>query len=398
MDGTRWTLVGLLTALIGGILLSPLLAEGAPAFARKYRVSCTTCHAPPPRLKPFGEDFAGRGFRMEEGQEPSRAYSDTGDPLLLLPRDLHIGMRMEGFASWKEDARAETDVEFPWVWKIISGGPISKTASYYFYFLIERGEVEGLEDAYIQLNRLFGLPVDLIAGQFQVSDPLFKRELRLERFDYLVYKARPGSSSVDLTYDRGFMFAWTFPGEIETALEVVTGSGIPHADDAWNFDRDKYKNLALRLTRAFGPVRLGVFGYYGKERYSGDDPAKAGRRNETTYAGPDLTVAFGHRVELNAQYLERRDDDPSFGSSGGDECVTRGGLLELQVFPQGQDGRHVLSALYNRVDSDDAGARAETLSLTLSRLLARNLRLVAEAGRDLEYERTRATLGLVAAF
>ena len=33
-------------------LLAPLDAEAIPAFARKYKVSCTTCHAPFPRLKP----------------------------------------------------------------------------------------------------------------------------------------------------------------------------------------------------------------------------------------------------------------------------------------------------------------------------------------------------------
>jgi len=386
-------------------LLTPESSAGAPAFARKYRISCTTCHAPPPRLKPFGEEFAGRGFRMEGAQEPTRAYYDTGDPLLLLPRDLHIGLRMEGFASWKEDQVAETDVEFPWVWKIISGGPLSESASYYFYFLVERGEVEGLEDAYLQLNGLFGLPVDLIAGQFQVSDPLFKRELRLERFDYLIYKASVGDSRVDLTYDRGLMFGWAFPGGIETILEIVTGSGIAHADDARNFDRDKYKNAALRLTRSFGPVRVGVFGYYGKEEMEESTAKQAYaavdslRTNEMTYWGPDLTLMLGRAVEVNAQYLERRDDHPFFlPATTVSDIVTRGGFAEIHAFPQGQDGRWVLSGLYNRVESDDPDAEEETVSLTVSHLLARNLRLLIEGGRDLERETNRATVGLVSAF
>ena len=41
-------------------------AEAIPAFARKYQFSCSTCHAPAPRLKPFGEAFAARGFRLED--------------------------------------------------------------------------------------------------------------------------------------------------------------------------------------------------------------------------------------------------------------------------------------------------------------------------------------------
>ena len=29
-----------------------------PAFARKYKMSCKTCHAPIPRLKAYGDEFA----------------------------------------------------------------------------------------------------------------------------------------------------------------------------------------------------------------------------------------------------------------------------------------------------------------------------------------------------
>ena len=80
-------------------------AEAIPAFARKYQFSCSTCHAPAPRLKAFGEEFAGRGFRLEDpAQEPPRATYDVGDPLLQLPRDFPLAARMDGFADWKEDA------------------------------------------------------------------------------------------------------------------------------------------------------------------------------------------------------------------------------------------------------------------------------------------------------
>src|SRR5215210_7809181 len=38
-------------------------AQAVPAFARKYNVSCATCHAGMPRLNPFGEAFRLNGFR-----------------------------------------------------------------------------------------------------------------------------------------------------------------------------------------------------------------------------------------------------------------------------------------------------------------------------------------------
>jgi hypothetical protein len=373
--------------------LWPADAGAIPAFARKYRMSCTTCHAPFPRLLPYGEEFAGRGFRLEEAaQEPARARVETGDPLLDLPRDLPLAVRLEGGASWKEGGAAESDVEWPWVWKILSGGPLGSGVSYYFYFLAERGEVVGLEDAYVQFNGPFGAPIDLLVGQFQVSDPMFKREVRLMRDDYAIYKAHVGFSTLDLTYDRGVVLGWGGPGGIDVVAQLVNGNGIPHADSERDFDRDRFKNPSVHVAWERGNVRVGGFFYYGKQTDVGEID------NETYYFGPDVVVTLPERAQLNLQYLERRDDDPIFVRHRGDRYETRGGFAELHVFPQGWHGRWVLSALYNRVDSDFAFAEAETASLTANRLLARNVRLYLDGSRDLAAERWRATLGVVTAF
>lgn len=385
----------LLTAMAGAAFL-PGEAAAIPAFARKYQMSCSTCHGPFPRLKPYGEEFAARGFRMADpAEEPPRAEHDVGDPLLRLPRDLPLAVRLEGFGAWREQenargAGAETTVEWPWTFKILSGGPITPKVSYYLYFILEKNEVEGLEDAYLQFNRLFGSKVDLIFGQFQVSDPLFKRELRLERTDYRIYQTLVGQSDIKLTYDRGLMFSATAPGEVDVVLQVVNGNGIPSGE----FDKDDDKNVALRLAREVGGVRLGLFGYWGREE---ERDRVTGIKNEVTYVGPDLAARWGPNWELNLQYLERRDDDPFF-TGGSTTWKTRGGFAELHFFPQGEDGRWALSALYNRVESDDPAADAETASLTLNHLLARNLRLVAEAGYDLHGEQSEASLGVVTAF
>lgn len=390
-------IAGTIAVGVLAVTLAATDARAIPAFARKYQISCTTCHAPFPRLKPYGEEFAGRGFRMEEGQEPARATYDVGDPLLRLARDLPLAVRLEGYASYKEDADAEFDFETPWVWKILSGGPVSSRASYYFYFLMERGEVVGLEDAYLQVNDLAGSGVDLVFGQFQVCDPLFKRELRLERSDYLVFKTGVGDSPVDLTYDRGVMLARSLPGDVDAVLMVLNGNGIHAAEDAGvsdykNHDNDTLKNLALRLARQVGAVRVGGFGYWGKS-----EETASGVENRTIYAGPDLVVDFADAAQLNAQFLYREDDDPFFTGTGG-TVETSGGFAELHWFPQGQNGRWAVTGLYNRVDSDDDAADRETVSLTLNWLQDRNFRVLLEGEKDIEASVLRATVGLISAF
>ncbi len=386
--GWRFTWIGLAT-LVAVLAVLPEEARAIPAFARKYQFSCSTCHAPFPRLKPFGEEFAARGFRLADPtQEPTRADYDVGDPLLKLPRNLPLAIRLEGYGSYNQDAQAETDFETPWVFKILSGGPLSDRVSYYLYFIVEKNETESLEDAWVQINDLFGSGVDLQFGQFQISDILFKRELRLERTDYAIYQVRVGNASPNLTYDRGIILLKSLPGGWEAAFEVVNGNGIPKGE----FDNDTKKNLALRVGGTWGPVRAGVFGYWGKESPEGLPT------NETTYLGPDFSVALGGNWAFNFQYLHREDDNPFFVADPRDKVKTDGGFAELNFFPQGEDGRWALSALYNRVESDDPGAVVEVGSLTLNYLLARNIRVLTEVARDLDGNRTQASLGLVTAF
>ncbi len=127
----------------------------------------------------------------------------------------------------------------------------------------------------------------MIFGQFQVSDPLFKRELRLERTDYDIYGTRVGEASPNLTYDRGLVLSTAAPGDVDVVLEIVNGNGIPKGE----FDNDSNKNVGLRLARHFGNLRLGLFGYWGKE-----EAAAEAYGNKTTYFGPDLAATLAHAV------------------------------------------------------------------------------------------------------
>ena len=115
-------------------------------------------------------------------------------------------------------------------------------------------------------NNLFGHELDLAVGQFQVSDPLFKRELRLTFDDYQIYRVKPGTSSVNLTYDRGLMFSYGLPTGTDIVFEILNGEGIGAADAARNFDGDKYKNGMLRITQDLGEAfRVGAFSYPGNQ-------------------------------------------------------------------------------------------------------------------------------------
>lgn len=384
-------LVSLFILLV--IVLISADADAIPAFARKYNMSCNVCHTVFPKLKPYGEEFAANGFQIPD-KEPSRFYKKTGDDLLTLMRELPLSLRFELYGTYENNSPANTDFKTPYYLKLMSGGNIYKDISYYIYFyLAERGEIAGIEDAFVMFNDVFSKNVDLdiIVGQFQVSDPLFKRELRLEQEDYKIYTSTPGRSLVNLKYDRGVIFAYGAPTKTDIAVEVVNGSGI-HTTDI--FDVDKYKNVMVRASQEIAPfLRVGAFGYYGKEQPLADSSA-----NEMYMAGADLS-AGNEYVELNAQYVYRSDSNPyRVTNSTGTRAMTRGGFAELLVSPKGADSRLTGHLLYNYVDSDQSSLNYQSYTGGVSYLISRNFKVIGEYTYIQDNKDSKVTLGFVTAF
>jgi hypothetical protein len=375
------------------LIFSFLLPEDSnaiPAFARKYKISCNTCHQVFPRLKEYGDEFAGNGFIIKE-KETERSYVTAGDELLWLNKDFPIAARIDLFATHEQGQHVENDFQIPWGLKLLSGGTLYKNIGYYFYFYMqEHGEVAGIEDAYIHFDNIFSTNLDVMIGQFQICDPLMKRELRLTYEDYMIYKTYIGSSNMNLAYDRGFILAY---GVEKTGTDlvgmVVNGNGKPEAVDD-KLDQDNHKSVALRVNQGIMDfMSIGGFYYTGKE-----DSPDSNRTNKVTYYGPDLTFGMGP-FELIAQYLIREDNNPNFLSDAS-KVKTNGYVVELTFAPDLERSRYYFTALYNMIDSDDYKYNTATLSFTYQ--LARNLRLITEYTRDLENEKNRIVLGMVSAF
>ena len=106
---------------------------------------------------------------MAIDEEPKDTIA-TGDDLLTLPASVPLALRLDAYAQLYANGKAATDFQLPFNLKLLSGGTLGKKLSYYVYFLLaERGEVAGIEDAFIYWNDIADAPVDLAVGQFQVS-------------------------------------------------------------------------------------------------------------------------------------------------------------------------------------------------------------------------------------
>ena len=366
---------GITFVIIIILVFSSTKSQAIPAFARKYQISCQVCHSPAmPRLKGFGEEFAGNGFRMTDYESP-RYFIQTGDDKLSLFRELPLAFRLDGHAMMNFDNSGKAEFASPYILKILSGGELSDKLSYYFYFLMtEGGEIVGVEDAFLMYSDLFKTGINFYIGQFQASDPLFKGELRYTIEGYHVYESAPGNSLANLKYERGIMLEKPFSTGTTFQVEVLNGCGL----DQGVFDTDKNKNFMFRLSQELGEhLFVGLFAYTGKEALT--DTLNQFTNNLLMY-GPDIRINFGDKFVLNAQYINRTDSRvfDTENEINLEDVRTQGGFAELIFSPKGDMSKWYLTGLFNWVDSDMDELDYSSATLHAGYLLRRNLRVVSE--------------------
>ncbi len=375
--------------------------EAIPAFARKYQISCQVCHTPAmPRLKEFGNTFASNGYRMTDYEAP-RYLIDVGDEKLSLFRELPLAVRLEGYVTANFENEGTIDFAAPFVAKILSGGELSDKISYYFYFLMnETGTVVGLEDAFMIYHDLLGSGMNLYIGQFSVSDPIFKNELRLTLEPYQIYGVKPEGSSINLKYDRGIMFDKSFKTGTTLVGEIVNGSGLDPAWGEFLFDKDKYKNFMLRINQSIGKnITVGFYGYTGKEDITSTGTPYT---SEVKMYGPDVAINFKQKLFVNVQYMWRTDSEvyDLAAEEMMTDMTTRGGFAEIIYAPKADMSKWYMAGLINLVDSQIDDLDYQSATLHFGYLLRRNVRVVAEgtyifSGAD---PYAKASAGFVSAF
>ena len=248
-------------------------------------------------------------------------------------------------------------------------------------------------------NNLFGLGVNFYIGQFQKSDPLFKRESRLTLEDYHAYTSAPGNSKGSLKYDRGIMVEYGLPTGTSIVGELVNGNGITQAGEEFLFDMDKYKTWLLRVNQDIGEViRIGFFGSSGKELLPGstDDFVST-----MTYFGPDLTLNFNEHLIINLQYVRRTDSKVYLDAHDimVDDVAMNAGFAEIIFAPKGDRSNWYFTGLLNLVDSELDYLDYESLTFHTGYLLRRNVRLVGEYTHVLSgTPYGKASVGFVSAF
>ncbi|MGQ9427541.1 hypothetical protein ACXYTJ_04260 [Gilvimarinus sp. F26214L] len=381
------------------------VATAIPVFARQYNMSCTVCHDAFPRLNEFGEAFADSNFRLPQWRD---TMMDVGDESLALPKYLPLAIRAQGNVQWRDGEQIDvatghtlsdssTDIQAPYMVKLLSSAPLSDNISYYFYAIFAEKGGNGetiVEDAWFQYADILGTGVSAQLGQFQVSDLMFPREVRLTFQDYYAYRA------AGITYDRGLIVSGDL-GPVDWAVGAVNGNGIEQNYDLNGpgyrrpdklFDNDSGKHYFGRVGASLGPVDGGLFALAGEQRSAGGFAGMdlGVRDSDKQILGIDVAGDISPQIHWYGQVLWNSWEG-FLDQAPGDDYDWIGAFAGVDYIP---NQRWAFSALYNIAEADDfddtgtiyEGIEINTLTATAAYYFMRNVKGIMELNIDLQSE------------
>jgi hypothetical protein len=300
-----WSGIGTLlatTSLSGSAEPDPdrasVVAVEIPAFARKYKTSCSTCHTTAPKLNVLGEAFRLNGYRFPENDQLLRR--DEPVPLGAepwkeewpraiwpgeLPGDVPLAVRVTTDVQYTaaDDAEVKWNFRFPEEVALLAGSTLGKSIS--AFMTVEWNPEEGVEveQAKVQFQNLLPWFPERSLNLWVGLQPLYAltfvdseidRAARLE-FRWQTYSAsdlvlsNPGSGET-LVSGNHFQLGNSQPTLEMNGLGIgrlYYGVGVGQGGGRLGGDNNNRKDLYYKLRYKFGGLSLA-----GRYR-SGDGPA-----------------------------------------------------------------------------------------------------------------------------
>ncbi len=402
------------------VLVSYDQSDAIPAFARKYKTSCTTCHTAVPKRNAFGEAFRRNGYFMPEGeqmltkQEPvslgAEAWKEAFPNAVwpgLLPAEFPISAYVhQRFVAEFGESKKNNQVEFdmPHELELIMGGTFDESFSFIGEFILfEKGKNNqvggpGLKRFYFQINDLFG-PKDAFNIRLGRVEPgiteglVDNQRVMLEHATTLDYKATGKWRPRD--QQSGIEFNGIVNHRFQYTAGIVNGESkaISDATD----EKDAYGRVAFKIgglgldgyqpqeltelkqteNWADNAVTVGVYSYFGNNASD-----SAGIDNDFNRFGFDLHINYND-FDMYSGTIVGTDKNPSGLPDASSD--TEKELNSLAWFVEGYYTVHPWLIPGLRVGSvasdqnDDDQDKYMTFSPNLTMMARANVRVTLEA-------------------
>jgi hypothetical protein len=351
---------GICLAVIILELASPNESYAIPAFARKYKTSCATCHNGYPKLNAFGEAFRRNGYQFpahgdaEAIKEEPVSMGSEGNkrafPDAIWPGTIPGSSPVSLFLNGEVDYNPKVEPRFTFDGlgssiEAIAGGTLGDDLS--FWGQASLG-TEGLE-----LNRVFLIFSNVIGDSYALNarvgvfEPgLFSFSTHRAWMEGYWFTTRPFNDDMGWTFEetqKGIELNGMARGRFGYSAGIVEGFGSLHSDKDY-YAHATYKFGGMPLdgvvegTLATGgsqpyidnSVTIGAFAYAGSAMIGSGTALQENKFNEF---GGDFN-AFYDRFNLFGGIGIRHDDQPFLGELGTSaNTATWFSELDVTVFP-----------------------------------------------------------------
>ncbi len=308
--------------ILYSVVLPPQRVEAIPAFARKYRTACSTCHNDFPELNDFGWAFYKRGFKFPEHdaefvKQPQQMLGAPIEKTLWpkviypgeIPGNVPLGFRYEGYTQYNAKQPSSlgflprVDLFAPNTFTALTAGSFGPNLSWWADDDISVGgqnAAGSLGFAYLKANDIghyLHLPKDALNvqfGQFELHLP-FSEAYEINPTDYDIYDELPVAGKLGGITNNGFCFCdmqrgvqfsgYPHDGDLNYYVAITDGSGIgPPGNNGKNFyamvfnqfnlERNPKVRKAVQASGPTGPhdhtsLRVGAFYDYGQNGFVG---------------------------------------------------------------------------------------------------------------------------------
>jgi hypothetical protein len=327
-DGKRLRRV-LATAFVafGFLLLVPSPSRAIPAFARKYNVTCYSCHTVFPRLNKTGYLFKKLGYRMppdlEEGKPVPKISEIDKDVKWNLNTTAALVVQTSVTVDTAEEADGSSTTSNSFNLDhalLFLGSPVPDSQfSYFSEFKLFEDQESALETAMIEMTggtatssyfaKAGKMHLQETEG-FRGSDPLGlfdEGPLMFSAVDVNNFTLDQAPVGVELGYTWASMY---YKQVLGLALKVTNGLDADGGEIALESDK-KAKDLWFEGDFLFGPDGgVSVMGYLGKKF----QVQNAGTADEFTYEpqiqrfGVFANYLFIDKLDVIGGYMHGKDD------------------------------------------------------------------------------------------
>lgn len=311
-----------------------------PAFARKYKTSCATCHNGFPKLNAFGEAFRRNGYQFPDHadaevvkEEPVSLGAEGNKkafPDAIWPGTLPGSSPISIFLNGEMDYNPKIDPRFTFGGlgssiEAVAAGTLGEDLSFW-------GQLALNADGTVELNRIFLIFSNIVGDSYALNARIGVIEPGLFSFSthrawmegyWLTTRAFSGDMgwSIEET-QKGIELNGMADGRFGWNAGVVEGFGAPHSDkDYYGHVTYKFGGLPLDgvLEAGSAPnnakpyfdnsVTIGAFAYLGNAALGPDSAQQA---NTFSMIGADVN-AFYEQFNLFGGIGIRHDNRPFLG-------------------------------------------------------------------------------------